>query len=310
MSPGAELRLGLIGCGRLAELGYVPAVAGLDGVALAAIADPDEGRREEIARMAATPGGSPSAYETAGELFAGDELDAVVIASPAAEHVAHAELASRAGVPALVEKPPAPSVAGAERLAELESAPWIGFNRRFQHAPRLRARIPASAPVELELELRYRRRSWRPVSVADEALVDLAPHLVDLALTLTGSDRARVRSARLSPARVELVLETERGPATIRCATDRAHREDVSVRDRSGELVARSVSGGPMAALAGRIGGREHPLVGSLRAQLAAFAAAARGGSPGPLATAVEGATVMRLIDEARQVGALAGGRD
>jgi predicted dehydrogenase len=301
-SAKRPLRLGLIGCGRLAELGYVPAVAGLDDVALVAVADPDADRCHAVAHLAARSGPAPVAHSGAAELLARGRVDAVVIASPTAEHVPQAELASEAGVPALVEKPPAASVAGAARLAGLESAPWIGFNRRFQHAPPLLERIPAASPVELELELRYRRRSWRPVSSADEALVDLAPHLVDLALTLTGAEHARVRSAKLTAERAELVLETERGLATIRCATDRAHRETVSVRDGEGAMLARSVSGGPLAAIAGRIGGREHPLVGSLRAQLRAFAAAARGGRSGPLATASEGERVMGLIDEARVV--------
>ena len=62
-------------------------------------------------------------------------------------------------------------------------------------------------------------------------------------------------------------------------------------------------AGGPVAALTSRLPGRAHPLVESLRDQLAAFARAVRGGSPGLLASAADGARVMRLIDEARTMG-------
>ncbi len=300
----APLRLGLIGCGRLAELGYAPAVAGLSGVRVAAVADPEPARCDRVVGLLTRAGPPPVAHTSAGELLAGGGIDAVVIASPPAEHGWQAELASRAGVAALVEKPPAPTGSGAARLAALAPPPWVGFNRRFLHAPRLLAAIPDEGPLELELELRYRRDSWRPVSVADDAASDLAPHLVDLALLLTGFGPASVRAARLSPERAELELDTGRGPATIRCATDRAHSELVAVRARDGTSVARSRAGGPLAALTGRIPGREHPLVASLRAQLAAFAAAAHGGDPGALATAAEGARVMELIDDARRLDA------
>jgi predicted dehydrogenase len=293
-----RLRLGLIGCGRLAELGYAPAIAGLDGLELAAVADPSPERRELLGA-----GAGASVHESAGELLAAGEVDAVVIASPPAEHLWQAELAGRAGVPALVEKPPAPTGTGAARLAALDPAPWIGFNRRFLHGTALLDRVPADGPLELELELRYRRDSWRPVAVADDALADLAPHLVDLALLLTGFGPARVRAASLSASRADLALETARGPAAIRCATDRPHHEAVAVRAIGG-AAARSRAGGPLAAITGRLPGRAHPLVASLRGQLEAFARAVRGGDPGALATAAQGAVAMELIDDARRLGA------
>ena len=301
---GSALRLGLIGCGRLAELGYAPAIAALDGVTLAAVADPNRGRRELLGALGNGNGRPVRRFETAGELIGSGAVEAVVIASPPAEHVWQAELAARAALPALVEKPPAQAGAGARRLARLDPQPWIGFNRRFQHGTGLAGSIPADGRLDLELELRYRRDSWRPLGSPGDAADDLAPHLVDLALRLTGSLSARVRSATLGDNRAELELQTERGTAVIRCATDRSHRELVVVRDAGGRTLARSAAGGPLGLLTGRIPGREHPLVGSLRAQLERFAAAVRGGDPGDLATAVDGARVMAVIDEARRVAA------
>jgi len=45
----APLRLGLVGCGRLAELGYAPAAAAARGVEIVAVADPDRDRRGLLA---------------------------------------------------------------------------------------------------------------------------------------------------------------------------------------------------------------------------------------------------------------------
>jgi predicted dehydrogenase len=304
-APGAPLRLGLVGCGRLAELGYLPALAGLPEVELAAVADPDAGRREAIAALAARNGGGSGhaarTYAGAGELVGAGGVDAIVVASPAGAHAEDAEVAAGAGLPCVVEKPPAPDAAGARALAALEPAPWIGFNRRFDHGRALVDAIPADGPLELELELRYRRASWQALTVRDDALLDLAPHLVDLALLLTGAPTAAVRSAEVGPARAALQLETHRGPVAIRCATDRPHAELAIVRRPGGERLAQSRAGGLAAALAGRLRRSEHPLVGSLRRQLAAFATAARGGGSRLLASAEDGVRTMLVIDDARE---------
>ena len=298
----AQLRLGLIGCGRLAELGYVPAIAATERIALTAVADPDPDRRQLIALLAAAAGPVPSDHPSAGDLIGAGEVDALVIASPPTEHVWQAELASRAGIPALVEKPPAPTVAGARRLAALDPAPWVGFNRRFQHVGPLLSQVPLFGRLELELELRYRRDSWQPLTVSDGVLADLAPHLIDIALVLGGAEGARVVGATASFARAELELELARGRARISCANDRAYRELVEVRRAGGATVARSAAGGAVGLIADRLPGRAHPLVASLRAQLEALAAAAAEADAGLLATAAEGALAMALTDDAREL--------
>jgi predicted dehydrogenase len=267
------LRLGLVGCGRLAETGYLPAIAGDAGVELVAVADP--------------------------ELLDAARPDAVIVASPPGDHLDHAHLASEAGIPCLVEKPPAPDLAGSERLAELARPPWVGFNRRFQHGARLIEAMPAEGPLELLLELHYRRASWAAVSIRDDAVLDLAPHLVDLALLLTRAPTAMVRSATLSAERAELELETDRGRARIRCATDRAHRELVVVRRPGGARIAATRAGGFLRGAMTRLPAVAHPLIASLRAQLSAFAAVARGADGGLLATAEDGVRAMRVIEAA-----------
>jgi predicted dehydrogenase len=104
-----ELRLGLIGCGRLAERGYVPAVYRARGLRLAAVAD------RVAARCAAAAPGIPS-FSDAAELIDAGIADVLVLATPAAAHLADARLAAEAGLPTLVEKPPTPT---ARETAEL-----------------------------------------------------------------------------------------------------------------------------------------------------------------------------------------------
>lgn len=298
----APLRLGLVGCGRLAEVGYLPAIERCPEVELAAVVDPDPGRRDSIAALAARRLSGhrrapvPTAHAGVGELLASDDVDAVIVAVPVAAHRDVAAAVAAAGMPCLVEKPPAADAAGAEAIASLDPAPWIGFNRRFEHGLALLDAIPAAGPLELQLDLRYRRRAWRAHSVDDDALLDLAPHLVDLALVLTGSPTVTVRAATLQDARATLELETGRGTAWISCATNRPHVERAVVRRPGGERLAQSRAGG----LAGLIRRGEHPLVGSLRRQLSAFAAACRGGGTRLLATAEDGVRTMRVIDTAR----------
>src|SRR5947209_6460467 len=87
---------------------------------------------------------------------------------------------------------------GCGRLAEVVPEPWVGFNRRFdQIVERVAAAVPRDEPVQLDLRLHYRRASWAPHVVSDDTLLDLGPHLVDLATWLTGSRPLRVRVEQL-----------------------------------------------------------------------------------------------------------------
>jgi predicted dehydrogenase len=283
----ANVRLGLIGCGLLAERGYAPAIERARGVVLTAVADPV---RE---RCVAVAPGVP-AFATAADLVAANAADALVLATPVAAHVADARLAAAAGLPALIEKPPAPTLQDAELLAALAPMPSVGFNRRFEpELRRLRDMTRGLEAVDIELTLHRRRRSWPSHESSDPVALDLGPHLVDLALWLTGAEPAHVHGASSED---ELTMEIEladaRGRARITCALGRRYRERVAVRGQHGS--AAFSRGGIRSAFAAR---RESPLVSSLALQLEAFAAAVRGDDRDPdLATAVDGVRVMSVL--------------
>jgi predicted dehydrogenase len=120
----AATRVGIVGCGRLVERGYLPAARRAANVELAAVADPVEERCALVAP------GLP-AFDSVEALLAGCDIDVIVIATPHEAHLAPARVASAAGIPALVEKPPAAGMKDALALTALARPPWIGFNRRF-----------------------------------------------------------------------------------------------------------------------------------------------------------------------------------
>jgi predicted dehydrogenase len=295
------LRLGLVGCGRLAQVGYGPAFRRAHDVRLVAVADPHRERRRSTA-------GGAADYESVRELVADEDVEAVVVATPVATHVEIATEAARAGVPALVEKPPARTAAETGRLGELDPAPSIGFNRRFEGAlAELREQIPADGALELRLAF-DRRSTWGSYSGEDPLLLDVGPHAFDLVRWLSGAEVARVR-ARERPhgATVELELAGERGSATVEVRTNRPFVEEVEVR--SGDaLVGRHRTGGLAAGIAARVGrGSESPLVPSLARQLDAFAAAVRGASERGVGTVDDAVAVMATVDAARASAAHAG---
>lgn len=295
------LRLGLVGCGRLAELGYAPAARRTPSVEFVAVADPDRTRRGVLAAKLGVQG-----HARLSELLTATPVDGLVVCTPVEGHEEVAALAARSGVTALVEKPPAADAAGALRIAALQPSPWVAFNRRFDQGLQLVGKVPPDGDLTIGMVLNYRRSSWRPVQRGDDALLDLAPHLIDLALFLTRSLPLAVR-ADATRERAGLVLAMSRAEVHIACATDRPHHELIEIHGADGRLAGRAVSAGRVRGALARLRPGAHPLVRSLAQQLEAYARALRGADPGPLATAAEGAAVMRVLDAARRSDAIGG---
>lgn len=312
------MRLGVAGCGRIAERGYVPAALATPGVEIAAFADPNPERLALCRELWEDDGASAAAYDNVAVLVEQEQIDLLAIATPADTHLAVAEAAAAAGVRSLVEKPPATDLAETQRLAALEPEPLLAFNRRFLQGQELREAIPTEGWLELDLELRFRRHAWGAHEVRDEALLDAGIHLIDLAAHLSGAAPISVRRATVEPDRAGFELELSRARARVSCSTDARHRERVEVRDRSGKLLARSAWGGIRSRLAGAMG-KPDPLVLSLQRQLET----ARGMGVSlmepprllleqrhphpPLATARDGVTPMAVVEAARRSATLDG---
>lgn len=108
----ASIRLGIIGCGRVAEERHLPALARLPQIRVVAAADPDAIRLNHLAdRLRITHRSSD--YRA---LLDRSDVDAVAILTPTASHAMIALAALDAGKHVLIEKPLALSAAECDQL--------------------------------------------------------------------------------------------------------------------------------------------------------------------------------------------------
>src|SRR5437870_6173944 len=299
------IRIGLVGCGRVAEFGYLPALRQATGMKLVGVVDVNRSRCKDIA-----PG--VPAHENIQALINAGGLDALIISTPTRFHLAAARCAAEAHLPALVEKPPGLNVRETSALQALNPSPWIGFNRRFEPGiARLKEALSRDGNLHLRLELHYRRNSWKSFDMQDDVLLDLGPHLIDLARWLTDSEILWARALSLNERRAEFELRLERGHATISCSNNRPHYERVEVKDVLGHVSGWYRRGGLLSGIVASLQAtRETPLVSSLVAQLEAFGRAVRGMPGGsPLAKTADGLAVMSAIHAVRR-SAVQGGAE
>ena len=169
--------------------------------------------------------------------------------------------------------------------------------------------MPRDGMLVIRLELHYRRKSWNPFDMRDDALLDLGPHLIDLARWLIVSEVISVRAHALTQEHAEFELELGRGQATVICSCNSPYRELVQVRTSDGGRVGMFRRGGIVAGIIGKLSPwRENPLVTSLVGQLEAFGQVIRSDcTPTQLATAGDGVAVMSTIAAVRQ-SAMKGG--
>ena len=125
------LRVGLIGCGRIAQQVHIPALLGLPQVTLAALVETDPQRLDEARRLA------PQASVCADyhELLDRSEIEAVVICLPNSMHAEVALAALECGKHLYLEKPLATGLEEANPVLttwhESGLIGMMGFNYRF-----------------------------------------------------------------------------------------------------------------------------------------------------------------------------------
>lgn len=125
------LRLGLIGCGRIAQLVHLNILTSLPDVELVAIADSQSGRRKEAVSRAP----NVVAFDNYQELLKMPEVEAVVICLPPALHAGAAIASFQARKHLYLEKPIATSLADARAVVQAwrqaGTVGMTGFNYRF-----------------------------------------------------------------------------------------------------------------------------------------------------------------------------------
>lgn len=173
------LKLGIIGAGIMGG-NHARVLSTIPGVVVTAVSDRDERRLAQLAQhVDATP------MHDYRMLI--DSVDGVVIAVPSDLHSAIALECIEAGRPALIEKPMATTVAGAEqvRKAALAAAVpiLIGHVERFNSAV-----TELASRAEPALHVEIRRISPYSARINTDVVSDLMVHDLDLVTLLLGGD--------------------------------------------------------------------------------------------------------------------------
>ena len=149
------------------------------------------------------PGHVVVAPDVAG-LLAVPGVEAVYVATPTHAHVEPVAAAAAAGVPVLCEKPLAPDADGARALVAAAGDGLAGcaFDQRFHPAHRRIAELVADGELGTVTAVRISYACWLPadwtpdgrphdnwrVGPGGGAVIDLAPHGIDLVGVLLGGD--------------------------------------------------------------------------------------------------------------------------
>ncbi|MGH7827249.1 MAG: Gfo/Idh/MocA family protein [Candidatus Binatia bacterium] len=244
------LRIGLIGCGRIAQHVHLPVLTALDGVELAAVAEVDAGRREACRAV------SPRArlFADYRDLLDEGDVEAVVICLPPALHAETAVACFERNLHVYVEKPLATTLEDGEKVV----AAWrqagtvgrIGFNCRFHPLVAelravLRRGIPGGVIGARTVFCAARRTlpEWkRDRAIGGGVLLDLVSHHFDLVRFVFDQEiveiGALLRSFESEEDTVAIKLRLAAGPLVTTFASLAAVEEDcIEVYGSSGKLV-------------------------------------------------------------------------
>jgi myo-inositol 2-dehydrogenase / D-chiro-inositol 1-dehydrogenase len=189
------LRIAVLGCGRIGRM-HAANIAAHPRAQLAAVYDIDRQSAEAVAAKH-----DVRAADTAEDLFASADVDAVLVASNTGTHADYIEKSVAAGKPVLCEKPIDLSLDRVNRCAEAvlsKGVPiQIGFNRRFDPGHRAAWRAARAGDIgELNQVIITSRDPGMPPRAYYEAagglFRDMTIHDFDLARFMLGEEPTEV----------------------------------------------------------------------------------------------------------------------
>ncbi len=110
-----EIKWGMIGCGDVTEKKSAPAFNLIDGSSLAGVTSRSMDKALSYARRHAVP----RVYDSAEQMIADQDIDAVYVATPPSSHADYAIQTMQAGKPVYVEKPMAASWEDCRKMNEI-----------------------------------------------------------------------------------------------------------------------------------------------------------------------------------------------
>jgi predicted dehydrogenase len=200
-----KLRLGVVGCGRVFEKLYLPALKRLDEWNLVAVCDPSEERRKWARHISE----NLYIFHEFGTFSKNCPVDAVLVVTPPEFHCQYSVQALEKGAHVLVEKPMAPNVADGARMVDMAAKQkkklWVGFQRRFRETffqlKREISPVRPDAVSSISYEMILNPQGWQSVSdfLGDEEkggdiFDDVFSHQVNLMTWLLNGEVAQVRA--------------------------------------------------------------------------------------------------------------------
>ena len=327
MSGTGDFRVGLLGLGAIAQVVHLPILHHMEGVKLATVCDVDQAKAKAIA----TRFGIERVARTDDEVFAADDLDAVVIATPSHLHEAQCIAALQGGKHVLVEKPlsiQADAAARVVRVAEQTGKTlMVAMNNRYR--PDTLALKPFATGGELgtvflargawlNRKMRMVRPTWRHrlATAGGGALMDLGVQTLDLAMWFLDFPKVTSLVCHTHPGEgmevedsAAIILRLENGSAvslslswSLVAERDRHYMRLLGTRG-SGNIqplaVFKEVEHGILDVTPQIPTSTENIYTASYRAELEDFVATAKGERPAQLP--VEQVDLMRLIGLAYQ---------
>lgn len=215
----AILRLGVVGCGKVFERLYLPALKRCNKWKLVAICEPIKDRLQWAQKTLK----SVTTFESFATFLEKSSLDAVLISTPPKTHCLMAVKALKVNLHVLVEKPMALNIKEALLMHETSKQTgkqlWVGFNRKFRKPYRILkdklSNLPRESIKDIFFQLILNPYKWQSLTsfMGDDSkgggiLDDVASHQVDL-LSWLLDDRIKMVKAKCivkKHLRAELVL--------------------------------------------------------------------------------------------------------
>ena len=209
----------------------------LEGVSCVAVCDPNRSKAEALSQKH----GSPTVYQDAGQLLANEQLDFVDIVTDVNSHAMLARLAADHGLPAICQKPLAPSLEAAKEMAAYadvaSTALYVHENWRWQAPLRRVKEIIDSGQLGTIVRARIDFSSSFPVfenqpflkQLSQFILTDVGTHILDASRFLFGeaSDlccHTRQTRSDITGEDVATVMLRTRDEITVTCNMGYASR--------------------------------------------------------------------------------------
>jgi len=317
----ADLRLGLVGAGAIAQLAHLPVLARMRGAQLVAICDNDGPKAGALAARLNVP----NIFTDIDELLDSGQLDAVVIATPNHLHEPHALRALKQKVHVLCERPLSLATTGVHRILNAAKAAGckvvVGNNHRFRTDVQQLARFLHGGELGTivgmragQYQFRAGQQGWRQrkAEAGGGAFLEYGYPLLDLSLWLADFPAPKRVTAHMNQRRAGSVedvmlvhLECEGGfSISIDVSWAYVGQEErwwfevISTRGSARlsplrvvkELNGRAVNVSPSGAAA-----RESAFLQSYRAELTHFVAMLKGEMP--YEPPLDQLEVMRVLD-------------